>query len=193
VNLLQWPLTLLLAASVAIAGCTNSRAIEKQAKASTLHLGLTDGNCSGTSIGHKLILTASHCFNSGHLLTVNDQPVNVESYRDDGADHRVIVLDTDFPPYAKFGKAPKQGDRAFMYGNPIGLRDVLRRGSVLGVSGYGYVLDITVGWGDSGAAVFNDRGEVIGVVKSIYSHGALPTFHVTLMEPLAEGEWPWNP
>lgn len=186
----QWPLTLLLAASVAIAGCTNPRAIEKQAKASTLHLGLTDGNCSATSIGYKLILTATHCFNTGHLLTVNDQPVNVESYRDDGADHRVIVLDTDFPPYAKFGKVPEQGDRAFFYGNPMGLRDVLRRGVVAGLADRGWLVDMTVGPGDSGAGVFNDRGELIGVV---YGYGNQHAFHIGLMQPLAEGEWPWNP
>jgi hypothetical protein len=172
---------LALLAVLAIAGC---QSVELRAKSSTLHLGLTDGNCSGTSIGPKLILTASHCFETGFLLTVNNTPVNVESFRDDGADHRVIVLDTDFPPYAKIGKAPKQGDGVFLYGNPAGMRDLLRRGYVSGQSDRGYLLDLMVGGGDSGAAVFNDQGEVIGV---IHGYGAQDAFHVGLMIPFAEG------
>lgn len=185
----QWPLALILSGLVAIAGCANHRTIESSAKASTLRLDLVDGSCSGTSIGYKLILTATHCFNSGALLLVNNTPVNVESFRDDGADHRVIVLDTDFPPYAKFGKAPEQGDPIFMYGNPMGLHDILRRGQVAGSYDRGYLLDMTVGPGDSGAGVFNERGELIGVV---YGYGNQYVFHLGVMQPLAEGEWPWS-
>lgn len=183
-NLRQWPLTLLLAASVAIAGCQSTRTMEQTAKASTLHLGLTDGNCSGTSIGPRMILSATHCFQTGHLLTVNDMPVNVESFRDDGADHRVLVLDIDFQPYARMGKPPVQGEPVFMYGNPLGMRDLLRRGYVSGQSDRGHLLDLMVGGGDSGAGVFNDRGEVVGV---IHGYGAQDAFHVGLMIPLAEG------
>lgn len=158
--------------------------VEAAAKRSTLALGLTDGNCSGTSIGPRLILSATHCFTGGHLLTVNDQPVNVGSFRDDGADHRILVLDTDFPPYARIGKSPSQGDEVFMYGHPAGMRDLLRRGYVSGQSDRGYLLDLMVGGGDSGAAVFNERGEIVGMV---HGYGAQDAFHVGLMVPFAEG------
>jgi hypothetical protein len=186
---LKWPLILLIAGAVAMAGFAPAP-VEERAKRSTVHLGLTDGNCSGTSIGPKLILSATHCFTTGHLLTVNGQPVNVESFRDDGADHRILVLDTDFPPHARMGQTPKQGDEVFMYGNPAGMHDLLRRGYVSGQSDRGYLLDLMVGGGDSGAAVFNERGEVIGM---IHGYGAQDAFHVGLMIPFAEGEWPWNP
>ena len=138
---------------------------ESVAKASVAVLGLTDGTCSGTLVAHNQVLSASHCFQSGRLLTVNQVPVNVIQYQHDGKDHALLTLDTTFPSYApvNFG-GMAQGERVFMYGNPSGQNDMLRRGYVAGTVAQGTLLDLPVSQGDSGAAIFNERGEVVGVL-----------------------------
>ena len=138
---------------------------EQSAKASAAILGFTDGSCSGTIIAPDKVLSASHCFQGGRLLTVNMVPVNVITYQHDGSDHAVVTLDTTFPSFAPINYGGMaQGERVFMYGNPSGQADMLRRGYVSGSVGLGTLLDLPVSQGDSGAAIFNERGEVVGVL-----------------------------
>jgi hypothetical protein len=149
-----------------LTGCqTPSINHESAAKASAALLGFTDGTCSGTLVGPDKLLSASHCFQGGRLLTVNQVPVNVIQYQHDGKDHALLTLDATFPSHApvNFG-GMGQGERVFLYGNPSGLVDMLRRGYVAGTVAQGTLLDIAISQGDSGAAVFNDQGQVVGVI-----------------------------
>lgn len=162
---------------------------EAKAKESVALLGFTGGgSCSGTFIGPGLLLTASHCFREGDwLLTVNNEPVNVESIRHDGADHALVVV--DYPNTAWVPTSPDmaQGQPVFMYGNPANRRDLFRRGYISGWDGQQIYVDMTIGPGDSGAGVFDDKGRLIGVVTG---YGSLAAFHVGVMRPIAEGFLP---
>lgn len=168
-----------------LAGCAS----EPNPKDATALLGFEGGGtCSGTMIAPRILLTASHCFNGIQpLATVNDRPVVVVSIRHDGADHALLVLDQDFPAWAKVGPAPQQGDEVYFYGNPSNLRDLLRRGVIAGQNEQFIFADITVGHGDSGAGVFNRRGELVAVVSGYGSHRA---FHMGLFRPIADGFLP---
>jgi hypothetical protein len=81
-----------------------------------------------------------------------------------------ITIDTDFPHHApQASKRLRQGDAVFIYGNPNAEFDLLRRGYVTGISREGSVLlDMRNSHGDSGSGVFNERGEVAGVISSGY-------------------------
>lgn len=146
------------------------------------------GSCSGTFIGPGLLLTASHCFREGDwLLTVNNQPVNVESIRHDGADHALVVVDYENPYWAETSPNLAQGQPVFMYGNPANKRDLFRRGYISGWDGQQIYVDMMIGHGDSGAGVFDDQGRLIGVVTG---YGALAAFHIGVMRPIADGFLP---
>jgi hypothetical protein len=159
---------------------------EASVKRSVALLGLTGGgNCSGTMVAPNVLLTASHCLESSDLLTVNNTPVNVDGITHDGADHALVTLDTEFPNYTPLvltGMA--QGDRLFMYGNPANRQDLLRRGYVSGFGDNSIYVDFPVGFGDSGAGVFNDQGQLVGMVSGYAQHA---DFLIGLVRPFAEG------
>lgn len=161
---------------------------ETVAKRTAVALEFNDGTCSGTVVAPSVILTASHCFGERTiLLTVNREPVEVVEIAHDGADHALVTVNRTFPQWARLAGEPSQGDAVFFYGNPIGLRDLLRRGYVMGTDGRFVFTDIMSGPGDSGAGVFNQNGELVGVV---YGYGMPPTGEpvvLGLMAPIVPG------
>lgn len=137
-------------------------------KATTLRLEFNEGICSGTAIGPNQILTASHCMAYGTLLRVNGQPVTVISHSDDKKDHAIAsILGLNFNAWAKFGAVPNQGDRVRFWGNPRGNKDTYREGYVAHVSETVIAVSMMVCKGDSGAGLFNDNGELVGMVSAI--------------------------
>lgn len=146
------------------------------------------GTCSGTFLAPRMLLTASHCFDGiKPLATINGTPVAVVSIRHDGADHALLVLDVDFPAWVRVGAPPAQGDEVYFYGNPSGLRDLLRRGVIAGQNDQFIFADIMIGHGDSGAGVFNRRGELVAVIAG---YGENRAFHMGTLRPIADGFLP---
>ena len=128
--------------------------------------------CSGTAVGTHTILTAAHCFvGDKHDLVIERKPVTILKVIRDGKDHVLVVVGRTFLTVAHFGVALDQGDEVFIYGDPMGLPDMLRFGRIAGVCGEGYdcngeILYDVRGWhGDSGSAVFNMRGGIVGVIS----------------------------
>jgi hypothetical protein len=181
-------LALALGILLGAAGCVSKEPVEDIAKRAVAVLELTDGGtCSGTMIAPSVLLTASHCLEGTDLLTVNTTPVNVLKVEHDGADHARVTVDHAFPHWAPMGSEPAQRDRVFMYGNPAGRRDLYREGVIAGSDGKTIYVDIEVGHGDSGAGVFNERGEVVGVITGYGQHYA---FVIAIVLPFAFSDAP---
>lgn len=154
---------------VACAGLAPRQSAEDRAHPATVLLELTNGgSCSGTILEPgNVILTAAHCNPGERLVAVNHVPVNVESVQVTGGDQAWVVIDHTFPAFAVLGGPLKQGDAVFIFGNPGGEFDLLRRGYVVGTARSGsWYLDLRGSHGDSGAGVFNARGELVGVISA---------------------------
>lgn len=158
---------------------------ERPYKAATLRLSFDDdGFCSGTAVGTRTVLTATHCLNGGELQAINGQAVTVTHVEEDGKDHTLLWVDMEFPRPAKIAGKLEQGDEIEFWGNPANIPDQYRKGVVSGPVMDAVLLDIN-GWkGDSGAGVFKD-GKVVTSITGIYqrdSFGLMITFPLAFTE-----------
>ncbi len=101
--------------------------------------------------------------------------------------HDIASIVTTAPiPAARLGidRAPVLGDAAIAIGTPGGISGTVTQGQVAGVNRDALNLTTQSGPGASGGPVFNNRGELIGLVVagngSLTVAQALPTFCNTL-------------
>lgn len=150
-----------------------------------LRLEFTDGICSGTAISKDHLLTASHCLVDGPLKSINGQPCEQDGQAiEDGEDHSIIRVTCSFSVWARMGNPNlTQGERLHFWGNPGGLHDIYRAGYVMGFEEGWALVDAVVFGGDSGAGLFNWRGQVVGVVSTRWAYAE--TFHGMGARPMA--------
>lgn len=148
--------------------------------------------CSATAIGPQALLTATHCELSTDALFIQGEDgqavreLSVIKRIRDGNDHTIMfVSGGTFPSFSavEFDYQFQIGENIFIIGNPATFKQLVRKGCIAGL-GQGesssimdqplleVFLDLRVGEGDSGAAVYNNIGKVIGVVTGIEVRGS---------------------
>lgn len=131
-----------------------------------LYLQIGEGGCSGTAISRHVVLTASHCFSATtKAITIAGRPANIVGVVADGKDHSLVRLDIEFKAWARVGPAPKQGDVLRWIGAPGGRVNFYREGYVSNIDDAGVYIDAPSFQGDSGAGLFNARGQLVGVIS----------------------------
>jgi hypothetical protein len=146
-----------------------------------MHVDNPDGShegdiCSATAIGPHALLTATHCDLGSSLVTIdNGVPTPIVDRIADGNDHTIYIVTATFHKYAELADTFQIGDEVWLRGNPDGLNQLVRRGIVSGLIDYDnetiLMIDIN-GWhGDSGSALFNNKGKIIAVLTYGFSVG----------------------
>lgn len=159
---------LILAAALALlTACCASTPDPIDPKPTTVRLQFEDnGVCSGTATGPNEITTASHCLGS-RLTTVNGQRATMLHSRKVGRDVTLIYVDRRNVRWSQWrDTAPVQGEPIHYYGNPLGMADIYRQGYMAGRLRDSWLADVEIAPGDSGAAVFDSQGRIIGVVSA---------------------------
>ena len=126
-----------------------------------LLLTFSDGTCSGTAVSPHAILTATHCF-TGRL-----EGLTVVRRLDDGNDHTLLIVTQAFRARAGLAPMPNLGVNVHILGNPGDLRHIYASGTVAGKFDGDTLLNLPIYYGDSGAAVLDDAGHVVGVISGI--------------------------
>lgn len=166
------------------------------------------GHCSATAVGPHTILTAAHCIRDTRAIQLDGAPaVEVLGIDYDGRDHVLIRVAFTFDVWSVTGPPPKMGDKVYILGNPGFLRDQLRFGTMTGT---GFLppsvaeeeneplfllpftfFDLESMGGDSGSAIFNEAGMIVGVV-SIGTDPLTAPFHLMGALPLSFTAEQWK-
>jgi len=157
-----------------------------------------DAKCTGTIIDDEqnYILTAAHCLSTNakqgfydiiHREYKNGKIAVTKTYKakvikfDKSVDLMLMQLvEGDFESGTEVSISTdyKVGDPVFVYGNPIGLIDILTRGVVArelmfldsaNLKRPEMVIDALINVGNSGGGVFNESGELVGVLNISYA------------------------
>jgi len=129
-------------------------------------------DCSATAVGPHALVTATHCELASDDIDIDGTQNNqiVKTIRD-RHDHTIYLLKgIEFKTFARFSKDPTPPRlTVFAWCNPSMYMHQLRTGSYTGSKSYGgrviQLYDLKVERGDSGSAIFNYSGEIVGVVS----------------------------
>jgi len=159
---------LLALLALSLSGCADARPAPVEQY--TYRIILPSGAlCSATAVAKDVILTAKHCVEGDEkTLTIAGQTVPIGQMAEDGLDHVLIQVGVTFKTWASRGPTPKPGDAVRIYGNADGYEQIYRTGYVMGWAGYQLLMDMNCGLGDSGAGIFNDAGQLVGVVSAVH-------------------------
>ena len=145
-----------------------------------MRLDFDDGVCSGTAVASHTIISAAHCFEDvenelGFVtppppsMKVAGYPAKILAVVFDGNDHALVKVDLEFGAYLRLAKAPPVGGSIHYWGNPAKIDNVYREGYVTSYHLGEMVMDVNGFFGDSGAGVLNERGQLVGVISFIHT------------------------
>ena len=146
------------------------------------------GVCSGSFIdGEGDIITAGHCAENAvdiQVLTYDRHQYQAMIIATTSV-HDLALLHIDRRNTAHFNPASKveQGDQIFVLGSPLAITGTLTTGIVAKVDGDMILLDCGVLPGNSGSAVYNAKGEMVGVATAGYIVG-MGTTHLNIAQSI---------
>lgn len=144
--------------------------------------------CSGSFInGLGDIITAGHCALNAdtiYVTTFDDRTYKAEILAI-SATHDLALLHVDKLNSPHFGPAQEvtRGETIFILGSPLGITNSLSTGIIAKLDGDITLVDCSALPGNSGSAVFNTNGELVGVLTAGYVVG-FGTTHLNVIQSI---------
>lgn len=118
--------------------------------------------------------------NSGFIKTSNGDVFKILKILKEDEQKDYVIFQAAIPNYSitplmSATEQPKVGDQCFAIGNPLGLSQTLSTGIISGFRNNLEIIQTTaeITHGSSGGALFNNKGEVIGITTSGYGEANL--------------------
>lgn len=160
--------------------------VKKQRKSMLIKSG--KAICSGAFVsqyGH--ILTARHCVESTQeiMAVLDDGQEYQATVRaiSPNQDLALIQIGKFNTPFFVFGQSIQQNDLVWIIGNPLGFGNLLTAGIVAKLYGDQTLLDCTANPGNSGGPVFNNKGELVGILTAMVIVILGPS-HITIAQSI---------
>lgn len=182
-------IALLLSAVLIFPACVNANIAQKmEPKTVLLHMKIKRqkdgaeawGTCSGVYIKNNIILSAAHCVDMPEGISL----VQLWIAQNNGMAEKAVVIKVDpshdlsllYTPLegspVKLARSVEKGEKCYVIGNPLGMEDTITEGIVSktnlvikGLSATFIIIDAIVLPGNSGGAVVNSHGKLIGIVS----------------------------
>lgn len=143
--------------------------------------------CSGSFInpyGH--ILTAGHCVRDAaeiQVITYDKQIYEATIVATSSVhDLALIHIDKLSKDYFPLASEVSRGEKIFIVGSPLGITDTLSTGVIAKLSGDRTLIDCSALPGNSGSAVFDKEGKLVGVLVGGFVVGFGSPTHLNIMQ-----------
>lgn len=127
--------------------------------------------CSGSFVDNNgLIITAGHCAQDAasiEVVTSDNQHYEATIVATSSThDLALLHIDRHGTPHFNLAEKVKRGQQIFILGSPLGITDTLSTGIIAKLDGDVLLVDCSALPGNSGSAVYNADGEMVGVLTS---------------------------
>ncbi len=149
---------------------------------------LGQGVCSGSFIDNNGdILTAGHCARNAieiDVITYDQQHYEAVIVATSSL-HDLALLHIDRRNTAHFDPAPSvtRGEQIFILGSPLAITNTLTTGIIAKIDGDVTYVDCGALPGNSGSAVYNTKGEMVGVLTAGFIVG-MGTTHLNVIQSI---------
>lgn len=145
----------------------------KKRLAKPIPLPLSGGTCSGSFITDRGdIITAKHCvegFDAWQVQTSDSRKYAAVVVATSTAhDLAIIHIDRRNTAYFRLADGVTRGEEITALGSPLAITDVMSQGHIARIDGDDLLLDCGVLPGNSGGPLYNNKGEMVGVVNAGY-------------------------
>ncbi len=142
--------------------------------------------CGGFAVDTNVVATATHCVVAalmhGEDIYFNGKSCDTDTIIEmDYRDHLLVSTCQSYSHTAKLAPLPKVGEHVFVWGHPDGWPLMYREGAVAGAypqeeawnetpaGAITTFYDFNLWHGDSGSAIYNEDGEVVGMVSNTWN------------------------